>query len=221
MELTMNMADRILELRKKKGISQEELADKIGVSRQAVSKWESDTSYPEPEKIILLSDFFQVTTDYLLKGEEQKQQKSQTEVLIFAAVGTALNAVGLIIAVIIWMEERSPVSVAAGLILMVFGCMIFAIGHFSSPAPQDGPGCSRSAKRKTVTWFWMINIWLLSLMPLSCIFNFIQGILGGHWWAISPIPELGNFLWPFLLCWACYLFLCITADILLPIKAKK
>ena len=51
----MNMADRILELRKKKGISQEELADKIGVSRQAVSKWESDASYPEPEKIILLS----------------------------------------------------------------------------------------------------------------------------------------------------------------------
>ena len=50
MELTMNMADRILELRKKEGISQEELADKIGVSRQAVSKWESDTSYPEPEK---------------------------------------------------------------------------------------------------------------------------------------------------------------------------
>lgn len=217
MELTMNMADRILELRKKKGISQEELADKIGVSRQAVSKWESDASYPEPEKIILLSDFFQVSTDYLLKGEEQKQQKSQTEAGIFAAVGTALNAVGLLVALLIWMEERSPVSVAAGLILMVFGCMIFVIGQFS-----DGTSARSSVhKRKTAAYFWMINVWILSQMPISCIFNFIQGTLGGHWWTLSPIPQLGNFLWPFLLCWSCYLFLCITADILLLIKVKR
>ena len=58
----MNIADRIQSLRKSKGISQEELADKIGVSRQAVSKWESEQSLPDMEKIILLSDFFDVTT---------------------------------------------------------------------------------------------------------------------------------------------------------------
>ena len=62
----MNMADRIQHLRKSKGISQEELADKVGVSRQAVSKWESEQSTPDIEKVILLSDFFDVTTDYLL-----------------------------------------------------------------------------------------------------------------------------------------------------------
>lgn len=215
MELTMNMAERILELRKKKGISQEELADKIGVSRQAVSKWESDTSYPEPEKIILLSDFFQVSTDYLLKGEEAKPQKSQNDAGIFAVVGTALNAVGLIVALLIWIEERTPVSVAAGFILMVFGCMIFAIGQFTEN------GRPSAHKRKTAAYFWMSNIWILSLMPISCIFNFVQGTLGRHWWAISPLPELGNFLWPFLLCWACYLGLCITTDILLLTKAKR
>lgn len=66
----MNMADRIQYLRKSKGISQEELADKVGVSRQAVSKWESEQSTPDVEKIILLSDLFDVTTDYLLKGIE-------------------------------------------------------------------------------------------------------------------------------------------------------
>ena len=64
----MNMADRIQHLRKSKGISQEELADKVGVSRQAVSKWESEQSTPDIEKVILLSNFFDVTTDYLLKG---------------------------------------------------------------------------------------------------------------------------------------------------------
>ena len=64
----MNIADRILYLRKSKGISQEELADKVGVSRQAVSKWESEQSMPDVEKIIIMSDYFNVTTDYILKG---------------------------------------------------------------------------------------------------------------------------------------------------------
>ena len=59
----MNVADRIQNLRKTKGISQEELADKIGVSRQTVSKWESEQSAPDMDKIILLSDYFEVTTD--------------------------------------------------------------------------------------------------------------------------------------------------------------
>ena len=64
----MNLADRIQALRKAKGISQEELAEHVGVSRQAVSKWESGQSTPDLEKIITMSDFFEVTTDYLLKG---------------------------------------------------------------------------------------------------------------------------------------------------------
>ena len=66
----MNVADRIQNLRKIKGISQEQLAEAIGVSRQAVSKWESEQNTPDLEKIVLLSDVFDVTTDYLLKGIE-------------------------------------------------------------------------------------------------------------------------------------------------------
>lgn len=66
----MNIADRIQSLRKRQGLSQEELADSVGVSRQAVSKWESGQSMPDLEKIIALSEFFQVTTDHILKGTE-------------------------------------------------------------------------------------------------------------------------------------------------------
>lgn len=73
----MNMADRIQYLRKSKGISQEELADKVGVSRQAVSKWESEQSTPDLEKIIIMSDFFGVTTDYILKGIEPVATKNK------------------------------------------------------------------------------------------------------------------------------------------------
>lgn len=66
----MNISDRIQNLRKVKGISQEELADKVGVSRQAVSKWESEQSVPDLEKVIIMSEYFDVTTDYILKGIE-------------------------------------------------------------------------------------------------------------------------------------------------------
>ena len=66
----MNIADRIQSLRKSKGISQEQLADVVGVSRQAVSKWESEQTIPDLEKIVLMSEYFDVTTDYILKGIE-------------------------------------------------------------------------------------------------------------------------------------------------------
>ena len=51
-------------------MSQEELADKVGVSRQAVSKWESEQATPDLDKVVIMSDVFEVTTDYLLKGIE-------------------------------------------------------------------------------------------------------------------------------------------------------
>lgn len=66
----MTIADRIQSIRKAKGMSQEELADKVGVSRQAVSKWESEQATPDLDKIVIMSDVFEVTTDYLLKGIE-------------------------------------------------------------------------------------------------------------------------------------------------------
>ncbi len=66
----MTIADRIQSLRKSKGMSQEELADAVGVSRQAVSKWESEQATPDLDKVVIMSEVFEVTTDYLLKGIE-------------------------------------------------------------------------------------------------------------------------------------------------------
>lgn len=65
----MILADKIIENRKKNGWSQEELADKLGVSRQSVSKWESAQAVPDMKRILQLSEIFGVTTDYLLKDE--------------------------------------------------------------------------------------------------------------------------------------------------------
>ena len=65
----MILADKIVDLRKKNGWSQEELAEKVDVSRQSISKWESAQSVPDMAKILRLSEIFGVSTDYLLKDE--------------------------------------------------------------------------------------------------------------------------------------------------------
>ena len=65
----MILADKIIKLRKQSCWSQEELAEKMNISRQSVSKWESTNSIPDLNKIIMLADIFDVTTDFLLKDE--------------------------------------------------------------------------------------------------------------------------------------------------------
>jgi len=75
----MNLSEKIFELRKTNGMSQEQLAEKIGVSRQSISKWESGESVPEIERLIELSKVFEVSTDYLLKTSEVDELSIRTE----------------------------------------------------------------------------------------------------------------------------------------------
>ena len=65
----MILADKLIDLRKRSGWSQEELADKLGVSRQSISKWEGAQSVPDMNRILKMSELFGVSTDYLLKDE--------------------------------------------------------------------------------------------------------------------------------------------------------
>lgn len=71
----MTIGERLIEERKKKHMTQEDLGEKLGVSRQAVSKWEGDVSLPDTENLIRLSTIFGVTVDYILKGEEKSEEK--------------------------------------------------------------------------------------------------------------------------------------------------
>lgn len=65
----MIFADKLIELRKRHGMSQEELADKLNVTRQSISKWEGAQSVPDLQKVVQLSQLFEVSTDVLLKDE--------------------------------------------------------------------------------------------------------------------------------------------------------
>jgi len=205
----MNTADRIQHLRKVKGISQEELADKIGVSRQAVSKWESEQSYPDIDKIIILSDFFEVTTDYLLKGIEAEKQVAEKPLsaTVFVFFTTALNFIGLIISGAVWYEKQVPMALVIGLVFMAIGCMTFGIGYSFSTKDKT------KAKRR----FWTINIWLLTFLPLSGIYN----VIFAH--SLAPYPLFwgtNKNLIVFPAFWLVYIAICLVV-VLANVKMER
>ena len=77
--VVMILADKIIQLRKQFGWSQENLADALNVSRQSVSKWESGNSIPDLTKILKMAEIFGVSTDYLLKDEIEKPDATGTD----------------------------------------------------------------------------------------------------------------------------------------------
>ena len=203
----MNIADRIQNLRKTKGISQEELADKIGVSRQAISKWESEQSIPEIDKIIIMSDYFEVTTDYILKGIETKKQASEKPPLdanIFLISATFMIFIGLVLACVIWYERQTAVALAVGLILMAMGCLNFGIGAANAAKNVE------KAKRM----FWIVNIWFLAFIPLSSVYNALLGSFP------APYPSLASPLIAFPIFWLVYLSLCLCV-VLMQVRKNR
>jgi len=208
----MNLADRIQHLRKVRGISQEELADQIGVSRQSVSKWESEQTSPDIEKIILMSDFFEVTTDYLLKGIEPAPSapvllKEKPKAIVFMIIATAFNFLGLIVASMIWYERQNTISVLPGLILIVVACMIYGIGMSVSDIKSK-----ESAKRI----FWSVNVWLLVFIPMSMIYNILMNAK-----AAAPYPLLIGSHARYALFWMVYIIVGVVTNLIVHKPKKK
>mgnify|MGYP000346914742 CR=1 FL=1 len=175
----MNMADRIQYLRKSKGISQEELADKVGVSRQAVSKWESEQSTPDLEKIIIMSDFFGVTTDYILKGiepvadKEQKNKELTSKVLYISS--TAFVAIGLFCAFGNWYAEQTMEAVWGSMIIQAIGIVGYFIARILS-------------EEKSPFYVNWLNIIGVAFMPISMITGYISGLVFKLEGWIAPYP---------------------------------
>lgn len=77
----MEFNNKLYELRKQKGFSQEELAHRLNVSRQTVSKWEVGESTPDMEKLVAISDLFEVSLDELIKGEKAEPKETSEQVV--------------------------------------------------------------------------------------------------------------------------------------------
>lgn len=127
----MILADKIIKLRKKNGWSQQELAEKMQVSRQAVSKWEGAQTIPDLEKILMLSNLFGVTTDYLLKDEiEDKEFTDENSISVKRISLTQANDF------LQWRKSAS-MQIALG----TFLCIIAAIPLLILGAATEIPAC--------------------------------------------------------------------------------
>jgi transcriptional regulator with XRE-family HTH domain len=203
----MNMADRIQYLRKTKGISQEELADKVGVSRQAVSKWESEQSMPDLDKVITMSEYFDVTTDYILRGIEpatnsdRKDFELTSKILYIAS--TAFIAIGLFSAFGGWYTEQTMEAVWGSMIIQTVGVVGYFIGRLLSKAKPPF----------AVNW---LNAVAVLFMPCSMIAGALSIAIFKQGW-IAPYP-IG--LWNMVLFLVIYLSISVASFIILKGKSK-
>jgi len=183
----MKLGEKLQQLRKKSGLSQEQLAAQLTVSRQAVSKWELDETMPDTENVIQLSRLFGVSCDYLLRDEVDEPGKAvqpappgETHldepgwVHNALVLSVAVCAIGLLLALGGWLHEQTSGPLIIGLIIQTSGVMLFELA-----APRMGGG--RKAARLT---FYMAANWLLTPIPMY----------GLCWWvfcyAVRPYPSV-------------------------------
>lgn len=173
----MNLSDRIQYLRKVRGISQEGLADQLGVSRQAVSKWESEQSMPDLDKIISMSDYFEVTTDYLLKGVEPVVQKEEEQSIKHRRIASnicyqlSLGFIGLGIILSIILADFLKISILLTPVLIVqgVGLLVWGTGRNLSEVRP-----SFQVKLALILFLLFVPLGFLSniLFPLGKIFPY-------------------------------------------------
>lgn len=142
----MTLADKIILLRKRQGLSQEELAERMDVTRQAVSKWESGQSAPDLERVLLLSRIFEVTTDQLIKDDMELDPPAAQA----AGEGPALRRVGLEEAerfLNIRIQSARQIALAAYLCILSPACLMIlsAAGEMGMMSEKLGLGLGLSA----------------------------------------------------------------------------
>lgn len=132
--MNSSIGTRIKELRKVKNISQEELANELSVSRQTISKWESDIVSPDINNIEMISNFFEVSTDYLINGKENKTSTKQNNVwIILCFIIGIIAIIGTSILMIINKGKNSPLSTinfSYEFVLMIIGLLMVFLAVF-------------------------------------------------------------------------------------------
>ena len=167
----MTLGEKIISLRKQRGLSQEELAITLGISRQAVSKWETEDATPDTDKVIALADYFNVTTDWLLRDIELSAPESKTNSI--ASVAEMLRGAPMLLNLTIggnvfgaalmiydlWQQTYYHIPTIVGLFIQIGMCTLF-LGLCSSIQTQDN-----STERQWQQRYWRCNIYALALMP--------------------------------------------------------
>ncbi|MEG3040773.1 MAG: helix-turn-helix transcriptional regulator [Clostridium sp.] len=203
----MVFGEKLQSLRKLKGMSQEKLAAQLAVSRQAISKWELGESNPDLENIIQISNFFEVTTDYLLKDEQEigicksveKRNGNDITSQILLISSVAFLAIGLFCAFGGWYADQSAEAIWGGMIIQVVGIVGYFIGKIYS-----------QSKIPFVINFANLAIGLF--MPISVAISLLYGVI------ITPYPTSSTTIPIFILA---YTITIIVIYIILKKQIKK
>lgn len=200
-----NLADRIQQLRREHGLSQEQLAEKLNVSRQAVSKWESAQAQPELDKIIALSELFCVTTDYLLKGSRGTPPEAgpaparrpdaafASRVLYLAAL--FFLGVGLVCALAAWHEKQTVDCIAGGMVVQGIGVVCYGVGRMLSPARPARWMVKAGCVVGLFLPLFVLAGWLMDVLPIPHLYLVTDGIFLAAEYAVALLLLTRLRLW--------------------------
>lgn len=232
----MTLGEKITDLRKKRGLSQEDLAITLGVSRQAVSKWEVGDAMPDTDKIIALADYFDVTTDWLLRDVAPQQGTDGTDAhisLTQAQAGAPLllcmtlggSACGLLLLFYGRFVSASTIPSVIGLILQICAItMAMGFGMYlkNSIDPKHGADFIRA--------FWRVEIWFIALLPIRFLYHMFIKLLYlipnatlSRLWTSLPQPfwEFGRVLLFAAVPAIFYLAVCLFVSLVLCRRPRK
>ena len=148
----MTIGDRLLKLRRERNLSQEDLANELDVSRQTVSKWETNQSMPDFDKIVPICEYFGITTDELLTGNkdiiEAKANNVKSNFARNIAISVMIYILSIVVLIIFAAEFDKPIlGVSLFFILIAIGTgLIVYNGIYYKKESKDEP----STKQKTL-----------------------------------------------------------------------
>ena len=188
----MEFKEKLQELRKKKGLTQEELADQLFVSRTAVSKWESGRGYPNIDSLKSISKMFSVTIDELLSGdqlltiaeEENKKRQKTLQDLVFGLLDISVviflflpffgqKTNGVIQEVSLLYLTNIAAYLKTGYFLIVFGVVLFGILTLALQSVCGTFWLKIKNKISLILNILAIILFIISLQPYAAIFMFV------------------------------------------------
>lgn len=233
----MTLGEKITDLRKKRGLSQEELAITLGVSRQAVSKWELGDAMPDTDKVVALANYFDVTTDWLLRDIEPQQKaagstdahmspaKARAGAPLLLCMTLGGSACGLFLLFYGRFVSASTIPSVVGVILQICAialAMGFGLYLKGSVDAEQGAAFIRA--------FWRVEIWIVALLPMRMAYftflqllNLIPEATLAHLWTVLPQPlwKLGRVLLFAGIPIALYLAVCLFVMLVLCRRPRK
>lgn len=166
----MKLSDKLVGLRKSAGMSQEELAEKLNVSRQAVSRWEMGTAMPDAVNILQLSKLFHVTTDYLL-NEEYESDADLPQVRAVKADGVHQGMILLVTLEVMSLILQFTAAIllqSTFFTVLSFLPFVAAVGGFEY-AYQKKADAQNEKTRQLRRRFYEISVWLGLYFPLRLL----------------------------------------------------